>query len=67
MGIIAKAILAPAYNANIPVASFRYNNWRVIINKNEINVKEIDKEADAVEVLNYLKDLVEKGNKEAGK
>ena len=30
-------------------------------------MKDIAKEADAVEVMNYLKDLIEKGNKEAGK
>lgn len=67
MGIIAKAVDAPAYNPDIPVLAFRYNNWRVIIDKKEINIKEIDGEEDAVEVLNYLKDLVEKGNKEIGK
>jgi hypothetical protein len=49
------------------VASFRHKNWRVIVNKREILVKDIDKEADAVEVMNYLKDLVEKGNKDNGK
>lgn len=58
MEIIAKAIPTIAYAPTIPVASFRYNNWRVILNKKEIFVKNIDKEADAVEVLNYLKDLV---------
>jgi len=67
MGIIAKGVLAPAFSEDIPVLAFRYNNWRVIINKKEINVKEIDREADAVEVLNYLEDIVEKGNKVAGK
>jgi hypothetical protein len=67
MGIIAKAVIAPAFNADIPVLAFRYKDCRVIINKKEIMVKDIDKEADAVEVLNYLKDLVEKGNKEIGK
>jgi hypothetical protein len=67
MGIIAKAISTIAYNATVGVASFRYNSWRVILNKKEIFVKDIAKEADAIEVLNYLKDLVEKGNKEAGK
>jgi hypothetical protein len=67
MGIIAKAIPSIAYASSIPVASFRHNNWRVILNKKEIFVKDIAKEEDAVEVMNYLKDLVEKGNKESGK
>jgi hypothetical protein len=67
MEIIYKAVDAPAYNADIPVLAFRYKDWRVIINKREINIKEITKEEDAVEVLNYLKDLVEKGKNETGK
>lgn len=67
MGIIARGVVAPAYNEDIPILAFRYKDWRVILNKREINVKEIDKEADAVEVLNYLKDIVAKGNKEDGK
>jgi hypothetical protein len=67
MGIIAKAIPTIAYAPTIPVASFRYNNWRVILDKKEINIKDIEKEADAVEVMNYLKELVEKGSKEIGK
>ena len=50
---------APAYNADIPVLTFRYKDWRVIINKKEIFIKDIDKEADAVEVMNYLKDIVD--------
>jgi len=61
MGIIAKAIPTIAYNANIPVASFRYNNWRVILNRREISVKDIEREADAVTVLDYLKRLTEMG------
>jgi ArsR family metal-binding transcriptional regulator len=65
--IIAEAISTAAFNADIPVASFRHKDWRVIINKREILVKDIAKEADAVEVMNYLKDLVAKGNKDNGK
>jgi hypothetical protein len=49
------------------VASFRHNNWRVILNKKEIYVKDIDKEEDAVEVMKYLNDLVEKDNKKTEK
>jgi hypothetical protein len=59
MGIIAKAIPTIAYNAEVPVGSFRYKDWRVILNKREILVKDITKEADAVEVLDYLKGIVE--------
>jgi hypothetical protein len=67
MGIIAKAIPTIAYAPSIPVGSFRYNNWRVILNKKEIWVKDIAKEEDAVEVMKYLKDLVEKDITTIGK
>jgi hypothetical protein len=60
MGIIAKAIPTIAYNADIPVGSFRHKDWRVILNKREILVKDIAKEADAVEVMDYLKEIVER-------
>jgi len=58
MGIIAKAVVAPAFNADVPVLSFRYKDWRVIVNRREIMVKDIATEADAVEVMNSLKDIV---------
>jgi hypothetical protein len=59
MGLIAKAIPTIAYNAQIPVGSFRYKNWRVILNKREVIVKDIESEADAVEVMSYMKGLTE--------
>ena len=67
MSTIAKAVIAPAFNADIPVLSFRYKNWRVIVNKREIMVKDIAKEADAVEVINYLKDIINNADKTTGK
>jgi hypothetical protein len=60
MAIIAKAIPTIAYNADKPTGAFRYNNWRVIMDKREIHVKDIEKEADAVEVIDYLKGIIEK-------
>jgi hypothetical protein len=59
MPIINKSINKGAYNADVPVLAFRHNNWRVIIKNREINVKEIEKEEDAVELMNYLENLVE--------
>jgi len=56
--IIAKAIPTSAFNAEVPVATFRYKDWRVIVNKRDIHVKDIAKEADALEVAGYLQDLV---------
>ena len=61
MDIIAKAIPSCAYSPAIPVAAFRYHNWRVILDKEEITIKDIEKEADAVQVMDYLKKLT--GNK----
>jgi hypothetical protein len=60
MATIAKAIPTVAYNADIPVASFRYKNWRVILNGNEILIKDIEKPEDADEVVQYLRNIVEK-------
>jgi hypothetical protein len=59
MAIIAKAIPNIAFNADIPVGAFRYNNWRVVMDKREIHVKDIEREADAVEVIDYLKNIIE--------
>ena len=58
MALIAKAIPTCAYSPAIPVAAFRYHNWRVILDKDEITIKDIEKEADAVEVINHLKDII---------
>jgi hypothetical protein len=60
MPIIDRAVDGAAYNADVPILAFRHNNWRVIINSHEIMLKEIEKEEDAVEMMNYLKDLVER-------
>jgi hypothetical protein len=67
MAIVAKAIPTIAYNANIPVGAFRYNNWRVVMYKREIDVMDIEKEANAVEVIDYLKEIIEKADERQGK
>jgi hypothetical protein len=59
MAIIAKAIPAIAYNADFSVGAFRHNNWRVTMDKREIQIRDIEKEADAVELIDYLKEIVE--------
>lgn len=51
MAIIAKAIPTIAYSADMSVGAFRYNNWRVVMNKREIHIKDIEKEADVVAVI----------------
>jgi hypothetical protein len=60
MDVIARAIPTIAYNAREAVGSFRYKDWRVIMNRREIMVKDIEKEAEAAEVLEYLKGIIEK-------
>ena len=62
MAVIARAIPTVAYSPTIPVASFRYHNWRVIINKREIWIKDIAKEEDAAEVMEYLKKITNANN-----
>jgi hypothetical protein len=62
MAVIAKAIPTIAYYADKPTGAFRYNNWRVIMDKREIHIKDIEKEADAVEVIDYLKEIIEKAD-----
>ncbi len=59
MSIWAKAIKTAAYNKEMPILAFRYNNWRVIINPEEITVKDLANESDAIEVINYLKAILE--------
>jgi hypothetical protein len=67
MPTIAKGVIAPAFNADVPVLSFRYNNWRVIMNKQEIMVKDITTEADAVEVMGFLQAIISEADRTAGK
>ena len=58
--IWAKAIKSAAYNKEMPILAFRYKNWRVIISPEEITIKDLEKEADATEVINYLKSIIDK-------
>jgi hypothetical protein len=67
MPTIAKGVIAPAFNADVPVLSFRYNNWRVIMNKQEIMVKDITTEADAVKVMGFLQAIISEADRTAGK
>lgn len=54
----AKAIPTAAYNKDIPILGFRYNNWRVIITAEEIMIKDLQTETEAREVMDYLKGLL---------
>jgi ArsR family metal-binding transcriptional regulator len=56
----AKAIPTAAYNKEIPILGFRYKNWRVIISAEEIMIKDLQTEAEAREVMDYLKKILDK-------
>jgi ArsR family metal-binding transcriptional regulator len=53
----AKAIPTAAFNKEIPILGFRYKNWRVIITAEEIMIKDLQTEAEAHEVIEYLKSI----------
>jgi ArsR family metal-binding transcriptional regulator len=57
--IWAKAIPTAAYNKEMPILAFRYKDWRVIINPEEIMIKDLATEAEAREVIEYLKEIVD--------
>lgn len=58
MPVWAKAMPTAAYNKEIPILTFRYKNLRVIIEAEEITVKDIQTEAEAREVMDYLKGIM---------
>ena len=62
MPIWAKAIESAAYSKELPILAFRYKNWRVIIYPEEITIKDLETEADAQEVMNYLKDILDRAS-----
>jgi len=62
MPIWAKAIKTAAYNKAMPILAFRYKNWRVIINPEEITIKDLENEANAQEVISYLNSIIENNN-----
>jgi hypothetical protein len=58
--IWAKAITTAAYNKEMPILAFRYSNkWRVIITPEEITIKDLATEAEAREVMDYLKSILD--------
>ena len=56
--IWAKAIPTAAYNKGIPILSFRYKELRVIITAEEIMIKDLQTEAEAREVIDFLEGLL---------
>ena len=58
IAVWARAIPTAAYNKNVPILGFRYKDWRVIITAEEIMIKDLATETEAVEVMEYLKGLL---------
>lgn len=64
---IASAIKTCAYNANVPVIGFRYKELRVIVHSKEIIVKDIENKAQAIEVIDFLKDTIKNADESTAK
>ena len=64
MPIMKRGIEGFAYNAEVPVAAFRYKSFSVVVEKNRITIYKYNAndEAIAVEVMNFLKDIVTRAN-----
>jgi len=58
MPIMERVIEGCAYSKETPIAAFRYNNFGVIVHSHEITINNAGDEASAVEVINFLKDIV---------
>ena len=58
MPIMGRVIDGCAYNSEVPIAAFRYKNFGVIVHSHDITINHAGDEASAVEVINFLKDIV---------
>ena len=56
--ILDRVIDGCAYNAVVPIAAFRYKNFGVIIHSRDMLINNAGDEASAVEVMNFLTDIV---------
>jgi ArsR family metal-binding transcriptional regulator len=58
MPIMERVIEGCGYNPDAPVAAFRFKNLGVIVNRKQITINNAGDEASAVQVINFLKDIV---------
>lgn len=65
--IIDRVIDSCAYNSEVPVAAFRYKNFSVILHKRDIVINNAGDEGSAMEVINFLKDIVNNADRINGK
>jgi ArsR family metal-binding transcriptional regulator len=59
MPVMARLIESCGYNEETPAAAFRYKNFGIIVYPREILVMNAGDKAPAVEVLDFLKDIIE--------
>ena len=67
MPIMEKAIEGCAYSEEVPIAAFRYKKFGVIVHSHDILITNTGDEASAMEVMNFLKDIVNNVNEITGK
>ena len=67
MPVMARLIEGCGYNEETPVAAFRYKDFSVIVYPREILIMNAADKASAVEVMDFLKDIVEKASAELKK
>ena len=58
MPTMEKAIESCVYNDVVPVTAFRYKNLGVIVHSHDMLITNASDEAAAIEVINFLTDIV---------
>ena len=62
MPIMEKVIESCAYSREVQTAAFRYKNYGVVVHPRDMIIFNADNEAAAVEVIDFLKDIVAKAD-----
>ena len=63
MPIMARVIEGCANRKEVAIAGFRYKDFGVIVRSHDITISHAGDEASAVEVINFLKDIVNNADK----
>ena len=58
MPIMGRVIEGCAYSEEVPIAAFRYKDFGVIVHSRDILILNTGDESSAVEVMTFLKDIV---------
>jgi hypothetical protein len=59
-----KTIETCAYSREVQTAAFRYKNYGVVVHAREMIIFNADNEPAAVEVINYIKDIMDNADKQ---